>query len=133
MHLLIADDHPAVRTRITEIIRDSFPEAELLIFSDGRDVLEHLSVHKCDLVIMDIKMPGLSGIEILKSLRPVNSLPVVMISSQPGEQYHAATIRAGANAFISKQSISEQLIPVIQNLLEKQTIEPAERQSQGHL
>jgi DNA-binding NarL/FixJ family response regulator len=117
MHLLIADDHLDVRTRITGIIRESFPEAELFVYSSGTEVLEHLVSHKCDLIIMDIKMPGVSGIEVLRSVRSSKTLPVIMISSQPDEQYSSALLRAGANAFITKQSMSEMLIPAIEHLV----------------
>lgn len=117
MHLLIADDHPAVRNRLSGIIRESFPEAKLIMLPGGNEVLDHLALHTCDLLIMDIKMPGRSGIEVLKAIRLTNTIPVIIISSHCSNEYSTAVKKAGANAFITKQSISETLIPVIGQLI----------------
>lgn len=119
MHLLIADDHPAIRQRVTGIIRESFPEAELIVLSGGNEVLEHLASHKCDLLIMDIQMPDRSGIDTLRTLRVTSALPVIIISSHCSEEYSAAVKKVGANTFIAKQSISDTLVPAIEKLLER--------------
>jgi two-component system invasion response regulator UvrY len=117
MNLLIADDHPGVRTRISEIIKEAFPAAKLMVLPDGTKVLEQVASQRYDLVIMDIKMPGSSGLEVLRSLRSTSALPVIIISSHPEEQYSAAAISAGANLFICKQSMTEKLIPAIAALV----------------
>jgi DNA-binding NarL/FixJ family response regulator len=118
MHLLIADDHPVVRNRISGIIRETYPEAELIVLSGGNEVLEHLAANKCDLLIMDIKMPGRSGIDVLRTLRITNTLPVIMISSHCSKEYSIALEKAGANAFITKQHINDSLIPAIEKLIQ---------------
>lgn len=119
MQVLIADDHAGVRERVAEIIQELHQEAEILFFSNGKHVLDHPSANISDLLIMDINMPGLGGMEVLKRLRASSTLPVVLISSHCENQYENAALAAGANAFINKQSLGEKLPGVLQKLFVK--------------
>ena len=117
MHLLIADDHAGVRSRIASIIIESFPSAELSYCSNANDALSYLQRNTCDILIMDINMPGITGIEALRRLRSSSDLPVIIMSSNCENQYTRAALAAGANAFINKQSLGEKLQQTIEYIV----------------
>jgi DNA-binding NarL/FixJ family response regulator len=81
MHLLIADDHPAIHSRVAEIVSESFEKITILHARSGREVLDHFASAPCDLLIMDVSMPGLSGIDVLRNLRERTSIPIILIST----------------------------------------------------
>src|SRR5664279_1224377 len=88
MKILIADDHPVVREGLKQIIK------KLKIFSvldeadNGNEALNKIELNKYDLIIMDISMPGKSGLDILKTLKDKNEKQtILMLSIHPQEQY----------------------------------------------
>ena len=122
IRLLIADDHQMILKRIRQILAEE-PDMEICFeATDGNDVLEILRNQKIDLVILDINMPGVSGLETLKSIRTSHpGLPVLMLTALSEEMYHAKALKAGASGFISKESAREELASVIRDIMEKQS------------
>jgi DNA-binding NarL/FixJ family response regulator len=119
MNILITDDHPNIRRGLRELLTDSFPGSEFFEACSGDEVSAQLLLLLPDLILLDINMPGRSGFEVLKDVR--NSyplLPVIMVSVQPESQYALRCLQAGANAYISKSSASEDLVPAIKKILE---------------
>jgi DNA-binding NarL/FixJ family response regulator len=117
MNLVIADDHDGVRSRVTELICEAFPGARLEHAANGTEVLQRCLLPGCDALIMDIRMPGNSGIEVLRMIRESSSIPVILISTYPCDQYSNAAIRAGANVFIPKEALGDKLVPALRQLL----------------
>jgi two-component system response regulator MtrA len=114
--ILVVDDNQDIRDLITIILEDE--GYAILSASEGEAALRAISIHNPDLVLLDVMMPGKSGIEILKEIRGAdNSVPVVMITakSQGGDIDQA--IAAGATSYIVKPFRADVLLEKIQPLL----------------
>ena len=119
MNILIAYDHANVRRGLREILADAFLGARFSEASDGDEVLTELLKFPQDVLLLDINMPGRSGMEVLKDVKFIYPLlPVIMVSVQPESQYAAGCLRAGATAYVNKNSASEELAPAIQKILD---------------
>lgn len=119
MNILVADDHANVRRGLREILVDAFSGASFSEASNGDQVLTHLVGSQHDVLLLDINMPGRSGLEVLKDVRQIYpQLPVIMVSVQPENQYALRCLRAGAAAYVNKDSASEELAPTIRKILD---------------
>lgn len=115
--ILIADDHPIVRTGLKLIISDQSDMKVVCEASNGSEVLDLLKKNKVDVVILDISMPGLSGLEVLVQIRNLYpALPVLILSVLSEDVYAAKTLKAGANGFIHKETIPEELVKAIRKV-----------------
>jgi len=122
MNILIADDHANVRRGLREILVDAFSGALFSEASNGDEVLSRLVASKHDVLLLDINMPGRSGLEVLKDVKHIYPLlPVIMVSVQPESPYASRCLLAGATAYINKNSASEDLAPAIQKILDTNT------------
>jgi len=119
MDILIADDHANVRRGLRELVADAFPGTHFAEASNGDDVLIQLVGSQPDILLLDINMPGRSGFEVLKDVKLTYPLlPVIMVSVQAESQYALRCLRAGAAEYINKNSVSEELEPAIQKILD---------------
>lgn len=112
--VLIADDHAILRQGLKTIIS----ETEDIIVCDeatsGIEVLEKVETSGCDVIVLDISMPGGSGIDALQALRNKGlKIPVLILSMHEEDQYALRMIRAGADGYLNKQSAPEKLIEAI--------------------
>jgi DNA-binding NarL/FixJ family response regulator len=118
MNILIADDHANVRRGLREILVDAFYGARFSEASNGNEVLSRLVASQHDVLLLDINMPGRSGLEVLRDVKQIYPLlPVIMVSVQPEGQYALRCLQAGATAYINKNSASEDLAPAIKKIL----------------
>jgi two-component system invasion response regulator UvrY len=110
MRVLIADDHAVFRRGLKETIGEAFPK---LIFGEANTALEaveQVRLHNWDIVILDISMPGKSGLDILDDLRRLRpKLPVLLLSMHPEEQYARRALKAGAAGYLTKESVPDEL------------------------
>jgi len=110
MHILIADDHGVVRRGLKGILADAFPGTDFSEACTGDEVLSHLGKAKVALLVLDISMPGRSGVDVLRDVKHAYPrLPVIILSAHPEEQYAVRCLRAGAAAYIHKESAPEEL------------------------
>ncbi len=88
MHILIADDHAVVRRGLREILADVFSAARFSEAGNGDQVIHVLGHSQIDVLVLDINMPGRSGLEVLSDVKHLYPrLPVIVLSVQPEEQY----------------------------------------------
>jgi DNA-binding NarL/FixJ family response regulator len=119
MNVLIADDHANVRRGLREILADAFLGARFSEACDGDEVLTELLRSQHDILLLDINMPGRNGMVVLKDVKMIYpQLPVIMVSVQPESQYASCCLRAGATAYVNKNSASEELAPAIKRILD---------------
>jgi DNA-binding NarL/FixJ family response regulator len=110
MHILIADDHAVVRRGLREILSDALPGSDISEAGNGDEVLNHLGKSPAALLVLDINMPGRSGIDVLRDVKHTYPrLPVIILSCHPEDQYAVRCLRAGAAAYINKDSAPEEL------------------------
>lgn len=103
IRILIADDHAIVRQGLREIL-EKIREMEIVAeFDDGDAALKWIHANDCDVVLLDISMPGKSGIEVLKQLRAEKpGLAVLILSTFSEDQYAVRLIKAGASGYLTK-------------------------------
>lgn len=117
MKILIADDHAIVREGVKQIVR-TLPEVKLIEeVSDGNEAFEKICNTEYDLVILDISMPGMSGLEVLQRMkdRSINT-HVLVFSFYPQEQYAIRAFKLGASGYLSKDSAFDELALAIRKI-----------------
>jgi DNA-binding NarL/FixJ family response regulator len=114
MRVLIADDHAIVRQGLRHLIADEFPGAECGESANALELLRLLRQGHWDAVILDISMPGQSGLEVLKEIKQERPhLPVLVLSVYSEEQYAMRVLKAGASGYLTKESAPEELVKAL--------------------
>jgi DNA-binding NarL/FixJ family response regulator len=116
--VLIADDHAILRRGLIEILRREIKDAVCGEAENAQQVLAHVQSQEWDLVILDITMPGRSGIDVLADLKRMRQkLPVLVLSMHPEDQYGKRVLKAGASGYMNKDSAPEELMKAIRKVL----------------
>ena len=108
IRIVIADDHAIVRQGLKKIL-DENPDMKVVAeHVNGADALRWIRANGCDVALLDIAMPGLNGIDVLKQLHEEKpKLPILILSIYPEEQYAVRLIKAGAAGYLTKESAPE--------------------------
>ncbi|MBN2298041.1 MAG: response regulator transcription factor [Deltaproteobacteria bacterium] len=116
--VLIADDHPIVRTGLKQIIADE-PDINIIgEVSNGVEVLEFLMKNPCDLVLLDLAMPKRTGLDIISEIKQLQPhIGILVLSIYPEEQYAVRALRAGAAGYLTKASAPNELINAMHKVL----------------
>lgn len=118
LKFMIVDDHSIVREGLIKLLMAGFPTAKFYEAGSASELMNVNNNLKFDLVILDINLPGRSGLEILKEFKSEHpKLPVVIFSLYPEEQYAIRAIKAGASAYLSKSTPSQEIIEVVKKVL----------------
>ncbi len=117
IRVVICDDHPIVRSGLRAILG---AEANIQVAGEATshaDLRECLKETPCDVLLLDIELPGRNGIEILEQLRRQQRPPAVLVMSiYPEDQYALRALRAGAAGYLNKNSAPEKLIEAVRAL-----------------
>ncbi len=109
--VLIVDDHRIVREGIKKIIQ---MEADILASGQAKDASEAIrimSTTEIDVVILDVSLPGMSGLEAIKDLKALNpKVRIIMLSMYPEERFAIRAIKAGASGYLTKETAPEELV-----------------------
>ncbi len=111
MRVLIVDDHQVVRHGLKGIFADAFPELQTGEAENSQSALELLMKQGWDLVLLDVNLPGRSGLEVLeevKRLRP--QTPVLVLSAYPEEEFAIRSLKAGASGYLNKSLSSDEIL-----------------------
>ena len=115
---MVVEDHPPTLAAVQALVSAAFPECRTLAAESGERALELCAEHAPQIVIMDISLPGINGIEAtrrVKALLPDTS--VLMHSSHDLQVYREGAAAAGASAFVAKNRTFTDLVPAIIGLL----------------
>lgn len=115
---LVVDDHAAVRRALCDRIKASFGQFRLCEADSVDEALEIVDKEKVDIVLMDIHLPGMDGIDgtrVLLERSPHTS--VIVVSIFDDLNHRAAAIKAGASAYVCKRAICRELIPALEGLM----------------
>lgn len=114
IRVILADDHVFVRDGIKSLLEN---EANIEVVgeaTDGIEALKVVEIHKPDLLISDIRMPNLTGIEVVEKLRSQNNLvKIIMLSMHESEEYVLKSIKAGADGYLLKGSSKEEFLKAV--------------------
>ena len=114
IRILITDDHEIVRQGLKRILGESNDMKIVAEHSNGRDALNWLYRNDCDVVLLDISMPGMSGIDVLKQIRLEKpALPVLILSIYPEDKYAVRLLKSGASGYLTKGCSSEVLLEAV--------------------
>lgn len=118
MRILIADDHAVVRQGLKQILAEAFKRAVFGEAGTSQQTLDIASKQVWDIVILDLSMPGRSGLEVLKELKQSRpSLPVLVLSMHPEDQFAVRLLKAGAAGYMTKESAPEELVGAVQKAI----------------
>ena len=112
--VLITDDHPIVRKGLMQILEDDHRIGLIEEACDGKEMLEKLLAQDFDVVLLDISLPGKSGLEMLveaKKIKP--KIAFLILSIHPEEQYAIRALKLGASGYLTKSSATEELIDAV--------------------
>jgi len=117
IRIIIADDHPIVRAGMKQIISEA---SDLMVADeagDGHQLLSKIRAGSFAVVILDITMPNMDGLDVLKQLRIEKpELPVIVLSIHPEDQYALRVLKAGAAGYVTKASAPDELIDAIRKV-----------------
>ena len=110
MRILIADDHAVFRRGLAETLGEAFSRVTFGEAKTAQETLEHVRRQDWDVVILDISMPGKSGLDILDDLHRLRpKLPVLLLSMHPEGQYARRALKSGAAGYLTKESVPEEI------------------------
>lgn len=116
--ILLVDDHPVIRRGLRQILSDGIAGCEIGEAEDARAALTTLGAGHWDLVVLDLTMPGRSGIDLLAELKHrYPRLPVLVLSVQPEEHYALRSLRAGAAGYLSKDVAPDELVTAVTKVI----------------
>jgi len=116
--ILIADDHELVRRGVRQTLAESFPELVVAEAVDARQTLAAAGKQRWDVVLLDINMPGRSGIEVLRDLKHLYPhLPVIMLTAFPEKDFAVRAFKLGASGYVCKHSASTELLAAVRKAL----------------
>ena len=118
IRVLIADDHPVVRAGLKGILTTEIRDVVFGEAKDGRETLQQLENRNWDLIILDIILPGRSGLDVLKEIKHLQpNLPVLVLSIHPENQYGKRVLIAGASGFMNKEAAPDELVKAVHQIL----------------
>jgi two-component system invasion response regulator UvrY len=118
LRILIADDHAIVRKGLKQLLLEEYPSAVIEEAEDAEGLILKSIQQKWDVVICDVNMPGRSGLDALHQIKQnTPSLPVLIMSMYPEDQYALRVLKAGASGYLGKDAIHEELINAVQTVL----------------
>jgi two-component system, NarL family, invasion response regulator UvrY len=116
--ILIADDHAVVRAGLKRILAEAFDGASFGDAGTAAQLLELVDGQRWDVVLLDISMPGRSGLDALKDVkRGAPHLPVLILSTHPEDQFAVRCLKAGAAGYMTKESAPEELVKAIAKVI----------------
>ena len=117
IRVLIVDDHPVVRRGLRQIIDQEEDMATAGEAGDGPSVAALAASCKPDVVVLDLSLPGMSGIEVLARLKVDHpGLPVLILSAQPADEMAVRALRAGASGYLNKEMAPEELVTAVRRV-----------------
>lgn len=118
MRILIVDDHAILRAGLKRILEDAFVNAEVSEAGNAEEATRALAGAPCDVVVLDISLPGRSGLDLLPGIRRDHAATrVVVLSSFGDPQFAVRSLREGAGAFLTKERAASELIDAIRTVV----------------
>lgn len=118
MRILLADDHAIVRRGLKQTLADLFAQATFGEAGNTAETLESVWKQDWDVLVLDISMPGRSGLEVLREVKQARpKLPVLVLSTHPEDQYAIRCLRAGASGYLNKEISPDEIAKAIRKVV----------------
>ncbi len=116
--ILIADDHAFLREGIKKTIGDEHDMKIIAEATNAHEALAFLQANEVDIAIMDISMPGKSGLDVLKDLKAMKKkFKILILSMHPEDRFAIRALKAGASGYLTKESAPDELVKAIRTIL----------------
>jgi DNA-binding NarL/FixJ family response regulator len=127
IRVILVDDHAVVRKGIREFLEDEGDIRVVAESADGENALALVKEHEPNVVVLDIQMPGISGIEVARRLRAAgNPVGILILTAYDDDPYIIAGIEAGANGYVLKSAAPEEIVRAVRAVHEGQSaVDPA--------
>lgn len=127
IQVILIDDHAVVRKGIREFLEDEGDIRVVAEAADGETALALVREHEAGVVVLDIQMPGISGIEVARRLRAAgNPVGILILTAYDDDPYIMAGIEAGANGYVLKSAAPEEIVRAVRAVHEGQSaVDPA--------
>jgi DNA-binding NarL/FixJ family response regulator len=117
LNVVIADDHAILREGLRGILAATDDLKVIGEAGNHAEIMKLLRAQRCDILLLDIAMPGKNGIDTLKQVKSEwPALPVLMLSMYPEDQYAVRALKAGASGYLTKASAPDQLVEAIRQV-----------------
>ena len=117
IRVVLADDHTIVREGLKQLLKEAGDLTAIAEAQNGAEVMKCVRECDFDVLLLDMSMPGKSGIELIKQIRSEKpKLRILVLSMHAEEQYAVRALRAGASGYITKESASTQLVAAIRKV-----------------
>src|ERR1043166_246948 len=118
MRILLTDDHALIRRGLAQVLTGAFPKVFVGEAQNATEALAQIRHQNWDVVVLDITLPGRSGIDILRDIKLARpGLPVLMLSMLPEEEFGRRVLKAGAAGFVAKGGAPEELVAAVRKVL----------------
>jgi DNA-binding NarL/FixJ family response regulator len=118
LRVLIVDDHAIVRDGLKQIIADKFPEAIFAEAANVHQALWQLNNSSWDVMLLDITMPGQSGLDLLHDVKAIQpKVKVLVLTMHPEDQYAVRALKLGASGYLTKEKASNEVIQAVEKVL----------------
>jgi DNA-binding NtrC family response regulator len=119
--ILVVDDDPGIREAFRLVLEDQY---DLLEAEDGPQALEHVQGSPVDLVLLDVRLPGLDGIEVLERIKAIDDhVEVVLVTAVQTVQAAVAAMKLGALDYVTKPFDEDEILPLIRRALERRALD----------
>ncbi len=116
--ILVVDDHAVVRQGVKQILNEQFQGAVIGEARNAEEMIDRIRKFTWDIVVLDVGMPGKSGLDALKDLKQVcPKLPVLVLSAYPEDQLARRMLKAGASGYLTKDSAPNELVQALKKIL----------------
>jgi two-component system invasion response regulator UvrY len=117
IQLLLVDDHTLFREGLKQIFSDTNDIVVAAEASSGQEALNKIKENNCDVVILDISMPDMNGINVLKQIRKLKfNVPILILSMYSEEQYAISAYQAGADGYLTKSEAPKELLNAVRKV-----------------
>ena len=116
--ILVVDDHAVVRQGVKQILNEQFQGGVIGEAQNAEEMIDRIRKFTWDIVVLDVGMPGKSGLDALKDLKQVcPKLPVLVLSAYPEDQLARRMLKAGAAGYLTKDSAPNDLVQALRKIL----------------
>jgi two-component system invasion response regulator UvrY len=117
IRVIVADDHPILRAGMVSVLNASSDLRVVAEAGNGAEVMRAIGATAFDVLLLDVSMPGKTGLDILRQIRKDNArMPILIVSSFPEDQYAIRAIKAGASGYITKMSAPGELVSAVRTV-----------------